>query len=134
MVGIEQSANANTRARELAAALDLENITFLENDALDPALGVDPAAVVVSTVLLMEAEPTFRDRQSGFSSLPRLPALLRGGKGSQLAEQAARLLLPSGRFVSYERIGNAEALAAWFGALAAVGLGVDLASSAELPW
>jgi SAM-dependent methyltransferase len=124
VVGIDICAAAVLRARELAAKLSVDNVSFEVADALDLPEHLDrrKADIVISTLVAHEigelhGKParTIEDAWAG-----PLDRRLAG-----YARALAGLLEPTGVLITAERLGNVMTFARWARALHDAGVGFD---------
>lgn len=122
VVGVEVIESGVARARELAAALDLSNVSFLVGDVASIELS-RRFAIVSSTAVFGETAKFEND--VGFSEIRAARQALDSSRSS-LADAASRHLHQDGVFVSSERLPNFTAFARWIGAQQAASLNVNL--------
>lgn len=131
VVGVELEPAGVECGRELASALGLQNVTFVEAD-LFTYDNPESFAVVTSVAVLTTVEKQ-QPLAYPFSHIASIPTLLDSSQ-SDLALAAARSLGSDGVYLSTERLPDPTAYARWIGSLQAAGLSVDLEGIEYVSW
>lgn len=133
VVGIDPSEAAIARARELAAKLNLKNVTFFvgSTDNISNSAGARQFELITTVTVLNDGklfpscEQLHKQTSKFFTPLvidPAPPAFT----------AIAAMLAPTGRWVAIERCQKPALFSAWCQALDVVGLGLDWDSSQRI--
>lgn len=129
VVGVDQSANAVARGRELAESLGLANVEFVQADITEGLPEIGTFTVVVSTGTVSEIERTQVPTPLGsFSDIPRIAEMVATPPDSAVATAIAQVLAPDGVAIACERLPHSTMQAWWLAALSGAGLNPNLAA------